>query len=114
LDVGSVSGHHLARTVQALQQPVVGLGLDISRDAVRQAARRWPMLVFAVADLLTEWPVQDTALDLVISIFAPNNFPEAARVLRPGGWLAVTYPGTGRKEPIWADAAVRTSWRTLC
>jgi 23S rRNA (guanine745-N1)-methyltransferase len=43
------------------------------------------MLAFAVANLWTEWPVQDAALDLVISIFAPKNFPEAARVLRPGG-----------------------------
>jgi 23S rRNA (guanine745-N1)-methyltransferase len=93
LDAGSGSGHHLARIVEALQRPVVGLGLDISRDAARQAARRWPMLGFAVADVWTEWPVQDAALDLVISMFAPKNFLEAARVLRPGGWLALTYPG---------------------
>ena len=33
------------------------------------------------------------AIDLVLSIFAPKNFPEAARVLRPGGWLAIAYPG---------------------
>ncbi len=52
------------------------------------------MFGFAIADLWTEWPVHDAAVDLVISIFAPKNFPEAARVLRPGGWLAVSYPGT--------------------
>ena len=51
------------------------------------------MLAFAVTDLWTEWPVRDAAVDLVISIFAPKNYPEAARVLRPGGWLAVAYPG---------------------
>ena len=94
LDAGSGTGHHLARIAAALPPPVVGIGLDISKDAARQAARRWPMLAFAVADLWTEWPVQDAAVDLVISIFAPKNFPEAARVLRPGGWLAVVYPGT--------------------
>jgi len=69
------------------------LGLDISKDAARQAARRWPGPAFAVADLWGEWPVHDAAIDLVISIFAPKNFPEMARVLRPGGWLAVAYPG---------------------
>jgi 23S rRNA (guanine745-N1)-methyltransferase len=37
--------------------------------------------------------VRDTAVDLVISVFAPKNFAEAARVLRPGGRLAVVYPG---------------------
>jgi 23S rRNA (guanine745-N1)-methyltransferase len=94
LDVGSGTGHHLARITEALAPSVAGLGLDISRDAARQAARRWPMLAFAVADLWREWPVQDRVIDLVISIFAPRNFPEAARVLCPGGWLAVAYPGT--------------------
>ena len=77
----------------SLAQPVVGLGLDISKDAARQAARRWPALAFAVADLWAEWPVHDAAVDLVVSIFAPKNFPETARVLRPGGWLAIAYPG---------------------
>jgi 23S rRNA (guanine745-N1)-methyltransferase len=37
--------------------------------------------------------VRDAAVDLVASIFAPKNFPETARVLRPGGWLALAYPG---------------------
>jgi 23S rRNA (guanine745-N1)-methyltransferase len=37
--------------------------------------------------------VQDAAVDLVVSIFAPKNFLEAARVLRQGGWLTVVYPG---------------------
>jgi len=36
--------------------------------------------------------VHDAAFDLVISIFAPKNFAETARVLAPGGWLAVVYP----------------------
>jgi len=94
LDAGSGTGYHLARIADALLSPVIGIGLDISKVAARQAARRWPMLAFAVADLWTEWPVQDAAVDLAISIFAPKNFPEAARVLRPGGRLAVAYPGT--------------------
>jgi 23S rRNA (guanine745-N1)-methyltransferase len=93
LDCGFGTGHHLARLQAALSQPAIGLGLDISRDAARDAARRWPRLAFAVADLWAEWPVQDAAVDLVVSIFAPRNFPEAARVLRRGGWIAVAYPG---------------------
>ena len=94
LDAGSGTGHHLANIAKALSPDVVGLGLDISPGAARQATRRWPTLAFAVTDLWTEWPVHDAAVDLVISIFAPKNFPEAARVLRPEGWLAVAYPGT--------------------
>jgi 23S rRNA (guanine745-N1)-methyltransferase len=93
LDAGFGTGHHLARLETTMTGPVVGLGLDISKDAARHAARRWPKLAFAVADLWADWPVHDTSIDLVVSIFAPKNFPEMARVLRPGGWLVVTYPG---------------------
>ena len=93
LDAGSGTGHHVARIAARLPGSVINLGLDISKDAARQAARRWPTSTFAVADLWGEWPVRDAATDLVISIFAPKNFPEMARVLRPGGWLAAAYPG---------------------
>jgi 23S rRNA (guanine745-N1)-methyltransferase len=93
LDAGSGTGHHLARIATRLSGSVIGLGLDISKDAARQAARRWPVLAFAVSDLWSEWPVRDAAIDLVVSIFAPKNYPETARVLRPGGWLALAYPG---------------------
>jgi 23S rRNA (guanine745-N1)-methyltransferase len=95
LDAGSGTGHHLARIAARLHGSVTGLGLDISKDAVRQAARRWPKPAFAVADLWGEWPVHGAAVDLIVSIFAPKNFREMARVLRPGGWLALAYPGPG-------------------
>jgi 23S rRNA (guanine745-N1)-methyltransferase len=93
LDAGSGTGYHLAGIAAKLPGTIIGLGLDISKDAARQAARRWPTPAFAVADLWAEWPVHDAAVDLVLSIFAPKNFHEIARVLRPGGWLALTHPG---------------------
>jgi 23S rRNA (guanine745-N1)-methyltransferase len=93
LDAGSGTGHHVARIAARLPDSVISLGLDISKDAARQAACRWPTSAFAVADIWGEWPVHDAATDFVISIFAPKNFPEMARVLRPGGCLAVAYPG---------------------
>jgi len=93
VDAGSGTGHHLGRIAVMLDAPVVGLGLDIAREAARRAARRWPQHGFAVTDLWEEWPVKDAAADLVMSIFAPKNFAETARVLAPGGWLAMVYPG---------------------
>ena len=93
LDAGFGTGHHLAWIAAKLIGRGVGLGLDISKDAARQAARRWLTPAFAVADLWAEWPVNDATVDLVVSIFAPKNFREMARVLRPGGCLALAYPG---------------------
>ncbi len=74
LDAGSGTGHHLARIAARLPEPVISLGFDISKDAARLAARRWPTPAFAVADLWAEWPVRDAVIDLVVSIFAPKNF----------------------------------------
>jgi 23S rRNA (guanine745-N1)-methyltransferase len=93
LDAGCGTGHHLAGVAAALRPPVIGLGFDIARAAAQRAAREWQALAFAVADVWAEWPVQDEAADLVLSIFAPKNFAEMSRVLRPGGWLALAYPG---------------------
>jgi SAM-dependent methyltransferase len=93
VDAGSGTGYHLSRIAAMLDAPVVGVGLDIAKEAVRRAARHWPDHAFAVADLWAEWPIKDAAADLVISIFAPKNFPEMARVLAPGGWFVVVYPG---------------------
>ena len=41
LDAGSGTGHHLAKIAKSLSSDVIGLGLDISKDAARHAARRW-------------------------------------------------------------------------
>jgi SAM-dependent methyltransferase len=96
LDAGCGTGHHLASIAAAFGPGAVGLGLDISAAAARLAARSCPGLAFAVADLWSEWPVQDAAFDLVLSIFAPRNLAETMRVLRPGGWLAL---GLSRSGP---------------
>ncbi len=92
LDAGCGTGHHLASIAAALGPGVTGLGLDISTAAARLAARRWPGLAFAIVDLWSGWPVRDASVDLVLNIFAPRNFAEVGRALRPGGWFALAYP----------------------
>ena len=94
LDAGCGTGHHLASIAKALCPGTTTLGLDISPAAARVAARRWPDIAVAVADLWADWPLHDASIDVVLNIFAPRNFAETARVLRPGGWLALVYPET--------------------
>jgi SAM-dependent methyltransferase len=59
---------------------------------LRHAGRRAAGLVLPLPSPICGATVQDAALDLVISIFAPKNFRETARVLRPGGCFALVYP----------------------
>jgi 23S rRNA (guanine745-N1)-methyltransferase len=90
LDAGCGTAHHLRRLARGDDACA---GLDVSKDAAAYAAKRYPKSAFAVADIWRDWPVRDEAVDLVLSVFAPKNFGEAARALRPGGLLAVAYPG---------------------
>jgi len=92
LDAGCGTGHHLASITKALGAGTTTLGPDISAAAARMAARRRPDIAFAVADLWADWPLHDASIDIVLNIFAPRNFAETARVLRPGGWLGLVYP----------------------
>jgi 23S rRNA (guanine745-N1)-methyltransferase len=90
LDAGCGSAFHLRRIAGSAHS---GTGIDVSKDAAAYAAKRHPAFSFAVADIWRDWPIRDAAVDLVLSIFAPKNFGEAARVLRRGGTLAVAFPG---------------------
>ena len=118
LDAGFGTGHHLAKLAAALPAPVVGLGLDIARDAARQAARRWPHHAFAVADLWGEWPVRDAAVDLVVSIFAPKRPSGDVRhhpVIRPQpqGLVMPSDNLTIRIVPFDPHAASDELWTTF-
>src|SRR5262249_22109940 len=93
LDVGCGTGYHVDRITRGISGDCRGLGLDVAREAARLAARNHPALGFVVADIWADWPVQSAATDRLISIFAPKNSAEMARVLSRGGALAVVYPG---------------------
>jgi 23S rRNA (guanine745-N1)-methyltransferase len=97
LDAGCGTGYHLDRVTRGLTaetgRPCAGLGIDLARDAVRIAAGDHKALAFAVADVWSDWPVDSGAADLLINVFAPKNFAEMARTLRPDGRLAVAYAG---------------------
>ncbi len=99
LDAGCGEGYYLGRLQQSLQAPVRSeqdgnnyLGLDISKDAIRMAAKRYPEIDFIVANLKDPLPIKDQTVHLLLNIFAPRNPSEFARVLVPGGWLLVVIP----------------------
>lgn len=65
-------------------------GIDISKDAVRKAAKRVKQAQFAVASTFSI-PLDDDSHDTVIQVFAPSSISEIARILKPKGlWLMVS------------------------
>ncbi len=91
LDAGTGTGYYLAAVLDALPS-AQGIGLDLSKYALRRATRAHPRLAAAVWDVWRPLPLPDHHVDLLINVFAPRNGPEFHRVLRPGGTLLVITP----------------------
>lgn len=98
LDAGCGEGYYLGRLRAALQtHPNSGsysyLGIDIAKEAVRLAAKRYRDIRFAVADVKRGIPAASDSVALLLSVFAPRNPAELARVVAPGGVLLAALPG---------------------
>lgn len=93
IDIGAGTGHHLARVLDARPERV-GIALDSSAPALRRAARAHPRAAAVGADAWRDLPLRDDAAALILSVFAPRNPAEMARVLAPGGALLAVTPTT--------------------
>lgn len=93
LDIGCGEGYYtsaLAAAVAARSGRVYGL--DIAKNAVRAAAKRYPEVWFCVASS-QRLPFLDASLDGILRIYAPCNPAEMYRVLKPGGIVVTVAPG---------------------
>lgn len=93
-DLGAGTGYYLAQALERLPKRV-GLALDVSKYALRHAARAHPSIGAVGCDAWESLPVRDAVAAVMLSIFAPRNGAEIQRLLRPGGTLVVVTP-TGR------------------
>ncbi len=101
LDAGCGEGYYLHRLMQALPSGGDGYGLDISKEAVRLAAR-YKSACFVVASIHQQLPFAASSLDVVLNVFAPRNPAEFARVLRHGGRALVVVPAAGHLAALHA------------
>ncbi|HHJ4328333.1 TPA: putative RNA methyltransferase [Klebsiella pneumoniae] len=83
LDIGCGEGFYSAALANALPG-AQGYALDISREALRRAARLTPRLNWLVASMVRV-PLADASLSLITSVFSPIDWQECLRLLRPGG-----------------------------
>ncbi len=97
LDAGCGEGYYLGQLQHALGERLPDvqcecIGLDIAKEAMRMAAKRYKGLHFVVANLKERLVIANDALHVLLNIFAPRNVEEFARVLMPGGIALVVIP----------------------
>ncbi len=95
LDVGCGEGYLIGGVKHYLDERLSGwsvcyLGSDVSKEAVRHAARNHPEILFVVADTNGKLPF--ASIDLLINSFAPRNPVEFHRITGPGARAVVVIP----------------------
>jgi ubiquinone/menaquinone biosynthesis C-methylase UbiE len=109
LDVGSGPGNVTAALAQSAGPDGLALGVDISEAMLTRAVRNeaGPHVGFIRADA-QRLPLRDNTVDAVVSMAVLQLVPdpaaalaEMARVLRPGGRLAIMVPTAGRAARLW-------------
>ncbi len=92
-DLGCGEGYYTDIMEKTLRhRDVTVMGFDISKDAVRRAARRNPRLDLAVASAY-RMPISDGSVDLAVNVFSPLAIDETRRIIRTGGIFAMVIPG---------------------
>jgi 23S rRNA (guanine745-N1)-methyltransferase len=90
VDVGAGTGHYLASVLDG--GTGVGLGVDVSKAALRRAAKAHVRLAAVRADVWRGLPVADGAATAVLNVFAPRDGAGFRRILRADGLLVVATP----------------------
>jgi 23S rRNA (guanine745-N1)-methyltransferase len=98
VDAGTGSGYYLHAILE--QNNADAIGLDISKFALRRAARLNPDAANLAWDIWRPLPIADDSIDVVTVVFAPRNPPEFARILHTDGSLIVVTPRPGHLAEI--------------
>lgn len=114
LDIGCGEGYYTSHLQSTLEQNSVSsqvYGLDISKVAVRYAAKRYSACSFSVASS-QRLPFQSHSLDLILRIYAPCNSDELLRCLDVDGSIVTVTPGARHlyqlRELIYNDVKLHT------
>lgn len=97
LEPGTGIGFYLEQTAREIEKKFPNkifhyFGTDISKEAIKHAARKRRNLSLAVADSYANLPFQDNSIAVILNIFSPRNLEEFQRVLEKKGLLIIVIP----------------------
>ncbi len=92
MDAGCGEGYYTKAVCPGRE--MMRIGFDLSKDAVKLAAKGPKTAAFFAADL-KHIPMQDHSVDVLLDIFTPANYAEFARVLAADGVVMKLAPRSG-------------------
>ena len=104
-DMGAGEGSHLHNISRNLSlqtmQHITGLGLDISKEGILEAAKSYEGFIWLVADL-AQPPMRDHCIDVILNILSPSHYDSFQRLLRDDGLIIKVVPGQHYLQEIRA------------
>ncbi|TWU08473.1 23S rRNA (guanine(745)-N(1))-methyltransferase [Stieleria varia] len=92
-------------------------GIDLSKRAIKLAARRWPPATWVLANADRGLPAADASVDRVLSLFGRRPTGEIQRVLKPNGICVVAVPGEEDlielREQVQQSGHRRSRWELV-
>lgn len=114
LDIGCGEGYYTAEVAQTLQsqkESAITYGLDISKVAIRYAAKRYENCHFSVASS-HRLPFAEGSLNGVLRIYAPCKAEELCRVIADSGIVITVTPAARHlyqlREEIYPEVRLHT------
>lgn len=91
-DLGCGEGSHLHSIMSRFKKTsLTGFGLDISKEAISMASRRYDHPIWLVSDL-ANMPFKDQSFHAIINILSPSNYKEFMRILVQDGLVIKVVP----------------------
>ncbi|MGM7723872.1 putative RNA methyltransferase [Metabacillus sp. Hm71] len=92
LDAGCGEGSHLQKIIEeARNSSITGIGLDISKEGILMAAKKYKKLIWLVGDVANA-PFVDQSFQINLNILSPLNYTEFKRLLAPNGLVMKVVP----------------------
>ena len=97
LDAGCGEGYYAKAVCPGRR--MTRIGFDLSKDAVRLAAKGPKTAAFFTADL-KHIPMRDHTVDVLLDVFTPANYAEFGRVLKEDGVVIKLAPRSGYLQQL--------------
>ncbi|MAI32713.1 MAG: SAM-dependent methyltransferase [Rhodopirellula sp.] len=92
-------------------------GIDLSKRAVRLAARGWPEATWVLANADRTLPIHDESVDCAVSLFGRRPVSELARISKPEGKCIIAVPAEDDlielREKTQNAGHRRSRWETI-